>query len=417
MQSTIFAARALSLVFLLICGSLVAPGQGLRVITGAELLVTSHRDLLAGRAVGLVANQTAVLPDGRHLADILAADPTVRLKALFGPEHGIRGDTTGAIDDGLDSRTGVPVYSLYGKSYRPTREQLSGIDVLVFDIQDVGARFYTYISTLGNVLSAAGEAGIPVIVLDRPNPIRGVGIAGPIPDDSLLSFVAYAPIPITHGMTMGELARMYNGEGWLENGVRVSLTVIAMEHWRRDQWYDQTGLAWIPPSPNMVSLETAVVYPGTCLLEGTNLSEGRGTERPFEYVGAPWMNSALVLEILESQNLPGVRFESIQFTPTRRGHQSGTVKYEGQGCNGLFVDVTDRSVFQPVTTGLTLLWALRAVHPDKFAWKTRRIDRLSGTPLLRERLEQGDKPSELVARWQRALGEFLRVRQRYLLYD
>ena len=416
MISSIAALRVQSLVVLLVVGIGGTAAQTARVITGAELLVTSNMDLLTGRRIGLVANHTAVLPDGRHLADALASDPRISLTALFSPEHGIRGDTTGSISDGVDTGTGVPIYSLYGSTYKPTKEQLAGIDLLVFDIQDVGARFYTYISTLGHVLSAAGEVGIPVLVLDRPNPIRGVAIAGPIPDDSLLSFVAYAPIPIVYGMTVGELARMYNGEGWLENGVRVALTVIAMEQWSRDQWYDETGLAWISPSPNMISLQTAMVYPGTCLFEGTNISEGRGTERPFEYVGAPWMNSALVIEILEGQKLPGVRFESVQFTPTRRVHPSSEVKYEGQGCNGIFVEVSDRSAYEPVSIGITLLWAVRAVHPDRFAWRTGWIDRLTGTPAVREGIESGAKPTTIIERWRGPLKEFERLRERYLLY-
>jgi uncharacterized protein YbbC (DUF1343 family) len=379
--------------------------------------VTNHLGLLQGRRVGLVANHTALLPDGRHLADVLASDPRIALVALFGPEHGIRGDTTGVLEDGVDARTGVHVYSLYGSTYKPTPEQLAGIDVLLFDIQDVGARFYTYISTLGHVMSAAGKAGMQIIVLDRPNPLRGISCEGPLPDDSLRSFVAYAPIPITHGMTVGELARLYDGEGWLEGGVRAPLTVIAMEHWKRTLWYDQTGLPWVPPSPNMLTLETAVVYPGTCLFEGTNISEGRGTERPFEYIGAPWMNSALVIELLEGQHLPGVHFETVQFTPMRKSREASSPKYEGEGCNGVFVEVTDREAFEPVATGIALLWAVRAVHPDRFEWRQRWIDRLAGTPTVRQRLDRGETPEAIVAGWQRDLQAFARVRSRYLLYE
>jgi uncharacterized protein YbbC (DUF1343 family) len=294
---------------------------------------------------------------------------------------------------------------------------LAEVDVLVFDIQDVGARFYTYISTLGYVLEGAAEKGIPIVVLDRPNPIGGLQVEGPVTEDSLKSFVGFARVPIRHGMTIGELALMYNGQGWLAGGVRAKLYVVRMENWRRAMWYDQTGLRWIKPSPNMVSLATATVYPGTCLFEGVNVSEGRGSDHPFEYIGAPWLKSAQVLETLARVQLKGVKFETVQFTPTKRAAGTGTPKFSGQGCNGIAVHVVDRQMFEPVRAGLSLIWAIRVLQPEKFEWRESWFDRLCGTADVRKMLEAGKTPDEAIARWTGALDEFKRLRAKYLLYD
>ena len=250
------------------------------VVVGADVLIHQREDLIKGKRIGLVTNHSGLLANGEHIADALHQMSDVTLVALYGPEHGVRGDTTGPLQNGTDPGTGVPVYSLYGATYKPTPEMLKGVEVLVFDIQDVGARFYTYISTLGNVMSAAAENHIPIIVLDRPNPVTGLYVDGPVLEDSLKSFVGYAPIPIAYGMTMGELAEMYNGEGWLDNGVKAELTVVRLQNWKRSMWYDQTGLRWVRLSPNMPTLNTAIPYTGTCLVEGINVSEGRGTDRP-----------------------------------------------------------------------------------------------------------------------------------------
>ncbi len=409
------------------------------VKTGADLLFSKHLDLIKGKRVGLVVNHTAVLADGRHLADVVHEQEDVTLAALFGPEHSVRGDTTGAVVDAVDVKTGVPVYSLYGRTYKskvfhdllwyppsvllrtlvlhPRPEVLERIDVLIFDIQDIGARFYTYISTLGYVMEAAAGRGIPIIVLDRPNPIRGVYVDGPVRDDTLKSNVAYAPITIGHGMTVGEIARMYNGERWLQGGVQADLTVIEMEGWKRTMWYDETGLDWIAPSPNMLTLETAAVYPGMCLFEGANVSEGRGTDKPFEYIGAPWADGKRIAKELNSLRIKGVQFRPIDFVPTMRAGNLSPPKYKGKQCEGVFVEVTDRNAFESVKTGIYMLWVFRKLHPEQFKWRVPGIDRLSGTPSVRIMLDAGILPERIFRTWEKEIAGFREIRSKYLLYE
>ena len=406
--------RTLTMIVLVALHSVPVHAQ--KVTVGADLFLTQSFDWIKGKRIGLVVNHTSVLSDGRHLVDLLSARNDLKVTALFAPEHGLRGDTTGAVPDGVDPVTHVPVFSLYGTTTKPTAEMMQSVDLLVFDIQDVGARFYTYISTLGHCMEAAAERGAAVIVLDRPNPVGGDHVEGPLLLDSLKSFVGFAPIPILHGMTVGELAMMYNGEGWLKGGVRPILRVVKMERWERTMWYDQTGLRWVKPSPNMPTVSTAAVYPGTCLFEGTNVSEGRGTDRPFEYIGAPWLNSAQVIEILENAALRGVEFEPIQFTPVKRPNNVEAPKFADRGCNGLYVRVTDRETFEPVRTGIYLLWAVRSVHPDKFEWRVPAIDERSGTTEIRMLLDAGEDPEKIVARWRKGLEEFRTRRAKYLLY-
>jgi uncharacterized protein YbbC (DUF1343 family) len=338
------------------------------------------------------------------------------LAALFGPEHGIRGESDGPVRDTVDRRTGLPVFSLYGAATRPSLSMLKGLDVLLFDIQDVGARFYTYISTLGHVMEAASERRIPIVVLDRPNPITGVRFGGPVAEDSLLSFVAFAPIPICHGMTIGELARMYNGEKWLARGVEADLQVVPVSGWRRSLWFDETSVPWVPPSPNMLALRTAVVYPGTCLFEGTNLSEGRGTEHPFEVIGAPWLEPDSVIALLSREQNPGVRFSPATFTPVRRPGSPSPPKHEGRLCRGIRIIVTDREIFRPVRAGVAMLRAIRSVHPDSMQWFTHRFDRLAGTPALRRMITLDVPLDSIEASWQAGLDAFAGTRTRYLLY-
>jgi uncharacterized protein YbbC (DUF1343 family) len=405
-----------SLVIALLAAPLAALAGSGPVQTGADVLVSERLGELAGKRVGLVCNQTSMLTDGRHLADALHGSPGVSLVALFGPEHGIRGDQEGSVLDGVDRSTGVPVYSLYGTSYAPSPDLLASLDLLLFDIQDVGARFYTYISTLGHVMSAAAKAGVPVIVLDRPNPIRGILVEGPVRLDSLASFVGYAPIPVTHGMTIGELAEMYNGEGYLDGGARANLSVIRMKGWTRGRWFDETGLRWVKPSPNIASVRTAAVYPGACFVEGTNMSEGRGTDRPFEVIGAPWVDTARVLSKLRGLKLEGVEFTGVVFVPSR--NQTGAVpKHDGSECRGVCLTVTDRDSFLPVSAGVAVLWAFRASHPEEFRWKPSSIDRLVGTPAVREMLDAGRDPAAIVRTWAEQVGRFRTVRAKYLLYE
>ncbi len=326
-----------------------------QVVPGLEVILAEQKSLMRGKRVGLITNHTAVDRRGRHAVDLLAASPDVHLTALFAPEHGIRGavQAGGEVAGSRDRKTGVPVYSLYGKVTKPTPEMLGNIDVLIYDIQDVGARFYTYISTLGEAMEAAAAAGIPFIVLDRPNPLADVCLEGPILDPARFrSFVGAYPIPIRYGMTAGELA------GFVRDSLPKSpnLTVVKMKNYRRGLWYDQTGLLWIAPSPNIPSLATATVYPGMCLFEGTNLSEGRGTTQPFEMIGAPWLDGDRVAEELNGLKLDGVLFRPVSFTPTFSKHQ-------GQLCHGIQVHVTERTRFRPVRTAIHVLCAIRKDYP------------------------------------------------------
>jgi uncharacterized protein YbbC (DUF1343 family) len=390
-----------------------------RVKIGAEVLLEKHLDLIKGKRVGIVTNHTGILPDGRHIADVLNQLPDVKVIALFGPEHGIRGEAPDgkSISHGVDVKTGIPVYSLYGEVRKPTPDMLKDIDVLIFDIQDVGARFYTYISTMSYCMEACAEQGKKFIVLDRPNPIRGVYVDGPILEPNFKSFVGLHTIPVAHGMTVGELAKMFNEEGWLENGVKADLTVIKMENYSRMMWFDQTGLPWIKPSPNMMTLETAIVYTATCFIEGTNASEGRGTQHPFEWIGAPWIDAKKLADELNSFKLSGIRFEPIEFIPVDIEKVTIDPKYEGEKCYGVYLKVYDRDKFEPVKTAVYILYALKKLFPDNFKWRTAGQDRLWGTAKVRLMLDEGKKPDEIINLWKDGLDNFLKIRQKYLLYN
>ena len=397
----------------------LAFSQQSRVKIGAEILIEKHLDLIKGKKIGIVTNHTGILPDGRHIVDVLNEIEDVKVVALFGPEHGIRGEVPDgkSISHGVDTKTGIPVFSLYGEVKKPTTEMLKDIDVLIFDIQDVGARFYTYISTMSYCMEACAEMGKKFIVLDRPNPVRGVYVDGPILEPRFKSFVGLHPIPVAHGMTVGELAKMFNEEAWLENGMKADLTVIKMENYSRKLWFDQTGLPWIKPSPNMMTLKTAIVYTATCFIEGTNVSEGRGTQHPFEWIGAPWIDGSKLANELNSYNLPGVRFEPISFIPTDIEKVTVDPKYEGERCSGIYLNVYDREKFEPVKVGVYILYALKKLHPDKFKWRTAGQDRLWGTDKIRLMIDEGKKPEEIIKTWESELKKFLGIRQKYLLYN
>ncbi len=347
---------------------------------------------LAQARVGLVANPTTVDGSLRHAAELLHNHKGVDLKLLFGPEHGLRGDAQDmvGVDDTRDPITGLPVVSLYGKSagsLLPAAKHLQRIDVLVFDIQDVGSRYYTYAATMALCMRAAAEAHLKMLVLDRPNPIGGVQVEGGGLDDGLESFVGLYPVPQRHGMTVGELARLYNTT--FEIGC--DLTVVACEGWRRQQYYDTTGLPWVMPSPNLPTLDTALVYPGMCLLEGTNLSEGRGTTRPFELFGAPFIDAHRIAQELKRADLPGVELRPCAFRPTFH-------KFKGEGCGGLQLYVTDRQAFLPYRTGLAVLWAVHNLWPDALRWRRQvyefrddvpALDLLTGRAAVREAIDAG----------------------------
>ncbi len=404
--------------FLFLCTAVLFANPTKKVKIGADVLFESRFELIDGKRVGLVTNHSAILSNGKHLVDALHENPKVKLVALFGPEHGVRGDAPDGrtIRDTVDEKTGVPVYSLYGKINKPTPEMLKGVDVLIFDIQDVGSRFYTYISTMFLCMEAAAENNIHFVVLDRPNPITGINIEGPIRLDSLKTFVGWVPIPIAHGMTVGELAVLANMSGWLKDRKNPKLTVVKMENWKRAMWFDETKLQWIKPSPNMATLRTAIVYPGSCLIEGVNVSEGRGTEKPFEFIGAPWIDGKQLSKLLNDQKLPGVKFEPVDFTPQEIPNTTSNPKYKERQCGGVYVNVTDRTKFEAVKTGIALVWGIHKLFPDSLTFRDRGFDRLMGTPIPRQMVLEGKGIDEIVKSWETELDEFRKIRKKGLLY-
>jgi uncharacterized protein YbbC (DUF1343 family)/CubicO group peptidase (beta-lactamase class C family) len=374
-----------------------------RVLTGIDVLEREDFKQLAGMRVGLVTNQTGRDRAGRSTIDILHNAPGVKLVALFSPEHGIRGAADEKLSDSKDEQTGLPIYSLYGETRRPKPEQLKDLDALVFDIQDIGTRFYTYISTLGYVMEEAAKAQRPVFVLDRPNPLGGVEIEGPLTDADRLSFTAYHRIPVRHGMTIGELAQLFNRE----RKIGCDLRVIKMDGWGRSMWLDETNLSWVNPSPNMRSLNEATLYPGIGLLETTNVSVGRGTDTPFEVVGAPWIDGQQLAAHLNNQRIAGVRFVPVRFTPK-------SSVFQGEDCAGINIIITDRSRFGPVFTGLEIAIALHKLYPT--SWKIDAYLRLMGNSDTVERLKRGQSAGDIVRSWSDGLEEFRKARAGVLLY-
>lgn len=385
---------------------------------GGEVLAANGLERLHGQRVGLIVNQTSRV-DTSHLIDVVHRVPDVDLKALFAPEHGLEGraDAGETIEGGRDPQTGVPIYSLYGASRQPPPEVLDSLDVLVFDIQDIGARFYTYISTMGHAMEAAAEQDVPFLVLDRPNPLGGQRVAGFVLEPDHQSFVGKYPIPIQHGLTVGELARMIQGEDWMDGLDALDLDVVPLTGWSRpDQWPD-TDLAWVPPSPNIPDFETALIYPGAVFFEATAASEGRGTPEPFTLVGAPWADAQALADTLNARRLPGVRFEPAHFTPSSRPGASSP-KLEGQTVHGIRHVVTDRSVYRSVATGVHVLHAFyhQAPSPTDFLARPDWLVKLAGTERLLDVLRAGERPDVIVRAWQDEIESFRSRRERYLLY-
>ena len=380
---------------------------------GLDVLFREQLGLVEGRSIGLITNQTGIDPQFRSNLTLFAEHPKVRLTTIFSPEHGISGSVQAAIhlSSTVDKGRQIPIYSLYGETREPTREMLDGIDALVYDIQDVGSRFYTYISTLLRSMRAAAANRVEFIVLDRPNPIRGDRIEGNLLQSAFRSFVGETAIPIRHGLTVGELAQFCVTE---LDFTSTRLEVVPMHTWRRAMWYDETGLPWVPPSPNMPTLETAILYPGTCLIEGTNLSEGRGTTKPFEWIGAPWVDSESWADTLNNLNLTGTHFRPIHFTPTFS-------KYADQECHGVQVHITDRDKFKPVDAALHVIETAQRNYPDQFEFLENRgryfFDLLAGTDELRLRLQKRESPTEIARSWETQITRFAEQYRPYLLYD
>ncbi len=380
---------------------------------GLSVLFREQSSLVEGRPIGLITNQTGIDRQFRSNLTLFAEHPKVELAAIFSPEHGISGSAQAGIEvaSAIGEGRQIPIHSLYGETRQPTPEMLAGIDTLVYDIQDVGSRFYTYISTLLRAMKAAASGSVDFIVLDRPNPIRGDRVEGNVLQLAFQSFVGETAIPIRHGMTVGELAQFCKSELGFAS---IQLEIVPMHGWRRGMWYDQTGLPWVPPSPNMPTLETAMLYPGTCLLEGTNLSEGRGTTKPFEWMGAPWIEPERWAHTLNNLGLPGTHFRPIHFTPTFS-------KYADQECHGVQVHVTDRDQFKPVDVALHLIATARRDYSDQFEFIENRgryfFDLLAGTDELRLRLMKCESPTEIVQSWEAAVEKFTERCRPHLLYD
>ncbi|MCM3087477.1 DUF1343 domain-containing protein [Bhargavaea ginsengi] len=380
--------------------------KGHEISLGVDALLDEQKHLIEGKRVGLITNPTGVDKDLNSIVDLLHNDPDVELTALYGPEHGVRGDAQAGqyVEYYIDEVTGLPVYSLYGKTRKPTPEMLENADVLVFDIQDVGTRFYTYIYTMALAMEAAEEQDIPFIVLDRPNPLGGEKVEGPVLDPEFASFVGQYAIPLRHGMTVGELAKLFNAEF----GIGADLTVVEMKKWKRKSYFDETGLPFVLPSPNMPTLDTALAYPGTALIEGTNVSEGRGTTKPFELIGAPFINSTELAAELNALELPGVSFRAASFTPMFS-------KHAGALSHGIQVHITDRDDYKPVETGLHIVKTIHDLYPEDVTL-TSFFDNLIGNGWIREGIENGMSVEEMKAEWEEELKAFKDVRKQYLLY-
>ena len=382
----------------------IHPVMAAPVLSGIDVLRADGFAALRGKRVGLITNHTGRARDGATTIDLLHGAKDVKLVALFSPEHGIRGILDAKVPSEKDEKTGLVIHSLYGETRRPTDEMLQGVDVLVLDLQDIGARFYTYMTTMAYVMEEAAKKKIGVVVLDRANPINGFAIEGPALDKGSTGFTGYFPsMPIRHGMTLGELAKLFNAE----NKIGADLTVVPLKNWRRDQWFDSTGLPWINPSPNMRNLLQATVYPGVGAIEGTNLSVGRGTDTPFEQLGAPWIDGVKLAEALNARTIPGISFYPVRFTPT-------SSKYANEECQGVFLVVTDRLALRPVRLGAEIASAISRLHGTQFQLEA--AERLFGSKEGLARIRAGDDPATLVSSWSAAEARWRLLRAKYLLY-
>jgi len=404
-----------------------------KVLLGVEVFLENYLNLVKGKRIGLITNPTGVDSQLRSTIELFYKNTDIQLVALYGPEHGVRGNSQAGeyVPFYVDQKYSVPVFSLYGQSKKPVPGMIKNIDqymrtfdtkiegkvpedsmvgsldILIFDIQDVGTRIYTYIATMAYCMEACVQNNIEFIVLDRPNPINGRDLEGPILEyPEFSSFVGLYPIPVRHGMTVGELAKLFNDK-FLSK--KVGLTVIPMEGWKRQMWYDETSLPWVIPSPNMPSLQTATLYPGQVFLEGTNIAEGRGTTKPFEFFGAPWIDGYELTKKLNALNLPGIAFREAWFTPIFS-------KYQGELCGGSQIHITDRNYYKPFESTLHIIKTVMDLYPDEFRFHKEYFDKIMGTSKVREALERGDKVKDMIRRYQRELDIFSKLRKPYLLY-
>jgi uncharacterized protein YbbC (DUF1343 family) len=376
---------------------------GTMVLSGIDVLKADGFTALRGKRVGLLTNHTGRSRALETTIDLLHKAKDVQLAALFSPEHGIRGILDENVPSSVDEKTDLPIHSLYGETRRPAAKLLQGLDAVVIDLQDIGARFYTYMTTMAYMMEEAAKLKMPVLVLDRANPINGYHIEGPVQDDSARGFTGYFPMPIRHGMTIGELARLFNGE----NKIGANLTVVELKGWRREQWFDETGLPWINPSPNMRNLMEATLYPGIGAIEGTNLSVGRGTDTPFEQVGAPWIDGANLASDLNARGLPGIRFYPVQFTPV-------SSKYANELCQGVFMVITDRAALRPVRVGLEIAAAIHRLYGSQFQIDA--AERLFGSKDALARVKAGENVARIAGGWAQSEARWRLLRAKYLIY-
>ncbi len=385
-----------------------------RLFLGSDRLISENIDLIKNKRLGIVANKASILSNGVLLIDTLRKIDGIHIKTIFAPEHGFNANTS-AGQTVYDSSYGtIPVHSLYGKNAKPSAEMLKDIDLIIFDLQDIGTRFYTYISTLFYVMQAASENKIPFIVLDRPDPIGGLKVEGPVLTPDLKSYVGIAPIPVIHGMTIGELAEMFAGEKWIASE-NTGFKIIKMENWRRGSFFNDYRLTWVNPSPNIPDAETALIYPATAFLEGTNISEGRGTDKPFKQIGAPFINPAELMKELDSLHHTGLSVKPAYFVPLSTPG-SENPKFENLKCSGIVLKTEDIGEFKPVEFGIKLLFVLEKLYPEKFKFNSVYFDKLAGERSVREMLISKKTPDEIIQSWQSELNEFIKKRTKYLLY-
>lgn len=389
------------------------------VKTGGEVLIRKRLDLLQGKRVGLVTNHSAVV-EKAHLIDLLY-ESEIEIIALFGPEHGMRGDAEDCekVEDSIDEKTGTPIFSLYGAKHEPSSKMLENVDVLIFDIQDIGARFYTYTSTLGYALQAAAEHNIPFIVLDRPNPLGGNSAEGFVLEPGFETFLGLYPIPISHGLTVGELAMMIKGESMLDGLEELDLQVVQMKSWRRDMLWPETGMSWISPSPNIPTFETALIYSGACFFERTSASEGRGTQNPFIQLGAPWVDGKALASELNNKNLPGLKFESVSFTPKCIEGMDSNPEWEGVLLEGIRYHVTNPYSVKPVAAGIHVLQTFYTESKQKgeYNFLSPTVKKLAGTDRLYKMVEAGKPVTEIIDSWVKEVKVFKKKSNKYFLYD
>jgi uncharacterized protein YbbC (DUF1343 family) len=373
------------------------------VLTGIDVLRANSFAALQGKRIGLLTNHTGRARDGATTIDLLHSAKGLTVVRLFSPEHGIRGILDANVPSTTDEKTGLSIQSLYGDTRRPNDAMFQGIDTVVIDLQEIGTRFYTYITTTAYVLEEAAKRKVSIVILDRPNPIDGFQIEGPTLDKAALSFVGYFPMPIRHGMTLGELAKLFNAE----NKIGADLTVIPLRNWHREQWFDATGLPWINPSPNMRNLVQATLYPGIGSIESTNVSVGRGTDSPFEQIGAPWIDGVALSDALNGRGIPGIRFYPVRFTPT-------TSKFANEDCGGVFMIVTDRSAVRPVRVGVEIASMLNKLYGAKFELES--ADKLLGSKEALAQIRAGAEPLDIVSTWAAGEAKWRALRNKYLLY-